>query len=76
MTQDEKWQSNYDEVVAFLKENHRNISKYNLEERRLYTWVKHQRKVMNAGEMKPERIEQFKKLLEMTERYRRKNQYQ
>ena len=76
MTQDEKWQSNYDEVVAFLKENHRNISKYNLEERRLYTWVKHQRKVMNAGEMRLERIEQFAKLLEMTERYRRKNQYE
>ena len=76
MTQDEKWQSNYDEVVAFLKENHRNISKYNLEERRLYTWVKHNRKVINQGVMNAERVEKFRKLLELTEQYKRKNQYQ
>ena len=66
----------YQEVMLFIEKNGRNLSKYNLEERRLYTWVKHQRKVMNAGEMRLERIEQFAKLLEMTERYRRKNQYE
>ena len=52
MTQDEAWKKNYDEVMSFITENGRNLSKYNLEERRLYTWLKHQRKVMNAGEMK------------------------
>jgi hypothetical protein len=31
---------------------------------------------MNAGKMKLERVEKFKKLLEMTEQYRRKNQYE
>lgn len=66
----------YDEVIVFINENGRNLSKYSLEERRLYTWLKHQRKVMNAGELKPERAERFRKLLEMTERYRRKNQYE
>ncbi len=76
MTQEEKWQSNYDEVVAFIKQNNRNVSKYSLDERRLYTWLKHNRKVMNAGGLKPEREEKFKKLLEMTERYRHVNQYQ
>ena len=30
----------------------------------------------NAGELKPERVEKFRKLLEMTEQYRRKNQYE
>ena len=76
MTQDEAWKKNYDEVMSFITENGRNLSKYNLEERRLYTWLKHQRKVMNAGEMKEERITPFKKLLELSERYRRKNQYE
>ena len=75
MTQEERWITNYEEVMLFIKKNGRNLSKYNLDERRLYTWVKHQRKVMNAGEMRPERIEQFRKLLEMMERYRRKNQW-
>ena len=75
MTQDEKWMAMYNEVKSFIESNHRNISKYNLEERRLYTWLKHNRKVLNAGGMKPERVERFKELLALTEQYRRKNQY-
>ena len=31
---------------------------------------------MNAGKMKPERVEKFRKLLEMMEQYKRKNQYE
>ena len=76
MTQDEGWKAQWREVMSFITENGRNLSKYNLEERRLYTWLKHQRKVMNAGEMKEERITPFKKLLELSERYRWKNQYE
>lgn len=30
---------------------------------------------MNAGKMKAERVEKFRKLLELTEQYRRKNQW-
>lgn len=76
MTQEERWITNYGEVMLFIKKNGRNLSKYNLDERRLYTWVKHQRKVMNAGEMKTERIERFEKLLALCEQYRRKNQWE
>lgn len=76
MTQDEAWKKNYDEVMSFITENGRNLSKYNLEERRLYTWLKHQRKVMNAGEMKEDRVEKFKELLEKIGENRRVNQYQ
>lgn len=68
--------SNYNEVMAFIEKNRRNLSKYDFGERRLYTWMKHNRKQMNAGELKEDRIEQFKKLLEMCEQYRRKNQYE
>ena len=76
MTQDEKWLAKYDEVVGFIKKNHRNPSKYVDEERGLVNWCKHQRKIINAGEMKPERIEMFEKLLELVEKYKRINQYQ
>ena len=76
ITQDERWNKRYEAVKGFIEENRRNISKYSLEERRLYTWLKHNRKLMNAGELKPEREEKFRKLLEMTEQYRRKNQYE
>ena len=76
MTQGEKWQAKYDEVVAFIKNNHRNPSKYIDEERALVNWCKHQRKIINAGEMKPERMKMFEKLHKLMEGYKRKNQYQ
>lgn len=75
MMQDERWQQNYEEVMRFVKTNHRNLSKYDLEQRRLYMWMKHNRKLMNAGGMKPERMELFNQLLEMGDRYRHVNQY-
>lgn len=75
MMQDERWQQNYEEVMRFMTTNHRNLSKYDLEQRRLYTWMKHNRKLMNAGGMKPERMELFNQLLEMGDRYRHVNQY-
>jgi len=65
MMQDGRWQQNYEEVMRFVKTNHRNLSKYDLEQRRLYTWMKHNRKLMNSGGMKPERMELFNQLLEM-----------
>ncbi len=76
MTQDQKWIVRYKEVMGFLEENHRNPSKHRIEEHDHLNWLKANRKVMNAGKMKAERVEKFRKLLEMTEQYRRKNQYE
>ena len=76
MTQDERWLARYNVVMNFLKENHRNPSKHRIEEHDHLNWLKANRKVMNAGKMKPERVEKFRKLLELTEQYRRKNQYE
>ena len=77
MTQDEKWIARYDEVIGFIESNHRNPSKHSEVERgKFLNWIKANRKAMNAGKMKPERVEKFRKLLEMTEQYRRKNQWE
>lgn len=76
MTQDEKWLVKYNEVMDFIKTNHRNPSKHDPEERfKYYNWMKHNRKLYAAGEMKLERVEKFRELMEMMERYRRVNQY-
>ena len=75
MTQDEKWQAKYNEVIGFIEANHRNPSKHRIEEHDMLNWVKANRKVMNAVKMKAGRVEKFRKLLEMSEQYRRKNQY-
>ena len=77
MTQDERWQKRYDEVVGFIETNKRNPSKYDAEERgEYYTWLKHNRKQLNAGTLKPERVEKFRKLMELREQCKRKNQYE
>jgi hypothetical protein len=47
-----------------------------MEEHDMLNWVKHQRKLMNAGELKEERVEKFKRLLELSEKYKHVNQYQ
>ena len=76
MTQDERWLTKYNGVMGFLEENHRNPSKHRIEEHDMLNWVKANRKRMNAGELKLERVEKFRKLLKMTEQYKRKNQYE
>ena len=69
MTQDEKWEKRYQEVKTFIENNKRNPSKHRIEEHDML-------KRMNAGTLKPERVEKFRKLLELTEQYRRKNQWE
>ena len=68
MSHDERWQTKYYEVMDFLVENHRNPSKYRIEEHDMLNWLKTNRKVLNAGKMKTERVEKFRKLLEMTKK--------
>ena len=76
MTQEERWNIRYKEVVDFIEANKRNPSKHRIEEHDHLNWLKANRKALNAGKMKPERVEKFRKLLELTEQYRRKNQYE
>ena len=76
MTQEERWAIRYKEVVDFIESNHRNPSKHRVEEHDYLNWLKANRKALNAGTLKEERVEKFRKLLELTELYRRKNQWE
>ena len=75
MRQDERWMTRYKEVVSFIEANHRNPSKYVGAERELVNWTKQQRKLRNAGELKEPRLGMFIELLELSEKYKRNNQY-
>ena len=59
MTQDERWNIRYNEVRTFIEENHRNPSKHRIEEHDMLNWVKQQRKLLNAGKLKEERVERL-----------------
>ena len=75
MTQDERWAAKYNEVKGFIECEHQNPSKYRLEEHDMLNWLKANRKKMNAGELKEERLAKFKELLTLVEENKRKNQY-
>jgi hypothetical protein len=75
MDQDTRWLNKYQEVIGFIETNQRNPSKHRIEEHDMLNWLKANRKAMNAGKLKAERVERFSRFLELTERYRRKNQW-
>ena len=59
MTQDERRQANYKEVVDFIDANKHNPSKHRIEEHDMLNWIKANRKALNAGKMKAERVEKL-----------------
>lgn len=75
MDQETRWLTRYNEVVAFIEREHRNPSKHRIEEHDMLNWLKANRKKMNAGELKPERVLKFKELLVLIEENKHKNQY-
>lgn len=76
MTQEERWKVRYNEVKSFIETNKRNPSKHRIEEHDMLNWVKANRKALNAGKMKQERVEAFEKLMALMEECKRVNQYQ
>ena len=75
MTQDERWQIRYNEVIEFISTNHRNPSKYVDEERNMVNFLKHTRKQLNQGLLKSDRIKEFNKLLRLMEENKHVNQW-
>ena len=47
----------YEEVVSFIETNKQNPSKHRIEEHDMLNWLKANRKALNAGKMKPGRVE-------------------
>lgn len=76
MDQETKWLARFKEVRKFIEKNHRNPSKHRVEDHGMVNWLKANRKFLNAGKMKPERVGKFKELLELIEKNKRVNQYQ
>ena len=65
MTQDEKWQLKYEQMMAFMKDNHRRPSKHRLEEHDMLNWFKATKKRIAKGELSEERLEKFNTLQEV-----------
>ena len=75
MTQDERWMAKYNEVVEFIQTNHRNPSRHRIDEHDMLNWLKANRKALNAGKLKPERVVLFEKLLVIADENKHINQW-
>ena len=75
MDQETRWLTRYNEVMEFIEVNKRRPSKFVDSERGMRNWWKQQQKLVNAGMLKPERMEAFKELLEIGEQYKHVNQW-
>ena len=75
MDQETRWLTRYNEVKSFIEKNHRNPSRHRIEEHDMLNWLKANRKRMNAGSLKAERLEAFQRLLELMEQFKHVNQY-
>ena len=75
MTQDERWQQQYEQMMVFMNDNHRRPSKHRLEEHDMLNWYKATKKRIAKGELSKDRLEKFNTLQEVAEKYRRLNQY-
>ncbi len=58
----------YQEVKGFVEREHRNPSKHRIEEHDMLNWLKANRKLLNAGTIKPNRVEMFRELLSLIEK--------
>lgn len=75
MEQKIRWLTRFEEVMDFIEKEHRKPSKYYPEEKLKFHWIHQNKKLLNAEGLKDDRIELFKRLLEMYEENRHVNQY-
>ena len=75
MTQEERWNIKFNEVMEFIETSKRNPSKHRIEEHDMLNWVKQQRKLLNAGKLKAERVEALIKLMDLWKENKRFNQW-
>ena len=76
MDQETRWLTRYNELKEFIEREHRNPSKFRLEEHDMLNWLKANRKLLNANALKEPRLSKFKELLALVEENKHVNQYQ
>ncbi|MEE0520938.1 MAG: hypothetical protein UDK36_06065 [Bacteroidaceae bacterium] len=75
MKREEQWDKNYDEIIKFMLENKRRPSKHKPEDSKMLNWIKYTKKTIAKNKISESRLAKFKLLMELAERFRRKNQH-
>ena len=75
MKQDDRWEKQYNAIMAFMQVNHRRPSKYKDNEILMSNWIKYNKKRLHRDLLSDERKEKFQVLLLTAAKYRRINQF-
>lgn len=57
-----KWKRRYEMLLQFVREHQRYPSRHHVEEHQLLNWLKYNRKLINKGELDPERVKLIEQL--------------
>ena len=74
MSNNERWEAMYLQIVGYLYTYKRRPSRYDEGDLRMVNWLKYNRKLMVRGELQPERLEKYNTLMALCEKYQRINQ--
>lgn len=74
-TQSKRWEDMYEQIMKYMEEHKRRPSKYYLEDRAMFNWIKYNKKRYARGLMDKKHIEKFEKLLATAKLCYRVNQY-
>ena len=75
MTQEDRWNQHYEEIVAFMRLHRRRPSKHRPEERDMLNWMKYNKKLISKNKLAEERVEKFNALMTIGKEVQRVNQY-
>ena len=64
MTREESWNQNFEPLKAYIDEHHHLPDKKKVENRRLLSWAKYQRKRIKAGTLDEEKKRMFLELMD------------
>ncbi len=73
--QNKKWEYMYNRIMSYMEMNKRRPSKYHLEDRQMFNWIKYNKKSYAHGTMPESHINMFEELLATAKKYHRANQY-
>lgn len=75
MKRETAWKKNYEELWAFVSDNHRGPTRHHIEEMHMLNWLKYNRKMLNKEKLSPERKELILRLKALISSFNRVNQY-
>lgn len=75
MKREDQWDKNYNAIIEFMLEHKRRPSKHRPEDSKKLNWIKYTKKTIVNGKISERRKEKFKVLMDIAERFQRKNQY-